>query len=71
MMDIDVRTVFENWMEKAYQLETAKSYSFAYNRYNDAYQLASLAEDSAKLRAYQGMQRCKNKIEEKDKGLAK
>ena len=71
MMDIDVRTVFENWMKKGYELEEKSDYDFAWLKYASAYELANSADDSSKKRAEEAINRCRQKLLNKEEGLTK
>ena len=71
MMNYDIRIVFEKWIETACQLENEGRYTFALNKFTAAYELADMANDSSKERALEGINRCKNKIKERDNELNK
>jgi len=71
MMDIDVRTIFENWMQKGYELEVQGNYDFALYKYVDAYELAESAQDSAKTRAKEAINRIRTKLANKEDGFTK
>lgn len=66
MMDIDVRTIFEQWMDRAYRLERDGSFTLAINKYKDALELATNCNDSAKQRAQEGIERCQINIKNKN-----
>jgi len=71
MMNYDIRVMFEKWMEKGYQLEAEGRFTLAINKYKDALEIAELAEDSAQKRAKEAIERCQNKIKERDSELSK
>ena len=62
MMNWDQNSIFERWMNDARKKESEGKFNLAKSQYKDAYDLAVSCDDTASMRAQEGLFRCSQRI---------